>query len=129
MKIQHWIDEDVVTTTGNISIKEAISILHKRHIDSIIILDEDQKCDGIFTERDAIRVIANDIPLATPIANVMTTNLQTITERATYAMAKETMRNHNIRHLPVVDEKGRFIGLINLGKMLDEIHEMHKIKR
>jgi CBS domain-containing protein len=129
LKIQHWVDEDVVTTAGNISIKEAISILHKRHIDSIIILDEDQKCDGIFTERDAIRVIANDIPLTTPIANVMTTNLQTINERATYAMAKETMRNHNIRHLPVVDEKGHFIGLINLGKMLDEIHEMHKIKR
>ena len=109
--------------------KEAIIILHKRHIDSIVILDEDQKCEGIFTERDAIRVVANDIPLTTPLAKVMTTNLQTISEHATYAMAKETMRNHNIRHLPVVDENGRFIGLINLGKMLDEIHEMHKIKR
>ncbi|MFW9835022.1 MAG: CBS domain-containing protein [Candidatus Thorarchaeota archaeon] len=129
MKIQHWIDEDVVTTAGDISIKEAISILHKRHIDSIIILDEDQNCEGIFTERDAIRVVANDIPLTTPIAKVMTTNLQTINEHATYAMAKETMRIHNIRHLPVVDEKGHFIGIINLGKMLDEIHEMHKIKR
>ena len=129
MKIQHWIDEDVVTTSGDISVKEAIIILHQRHIDSLVILDEDQKCEGMFTERDAIRVIANDIPLATPIANVMTTNLQTITEHATYAMAKETMRNYNIRHLPVVDDNGRFIGLINLGKMLDEIHEMHKIKR
>ncbi len=129
MKIQHWIDEDVVTTSGDISVKEAIIILHQRHIDSIVILDKDQKCEGMFTERDAIRVVANDIPLTTPLAKVMTTNLQTINEHATYAMAKETMRNHNIRHLPVVDENGRFIGLINLGKMLDEIHEMHKIKR
>ncbi len=129
MKIQHWIDEDVVTTLGNISVKEAIKILHKRHIGTIIIVDEDNKCKGIFTERDALRIVADDVPLTTPIAKVMTTNLKTIDEHATYAMAKEVMRNHNIRHLPVVDEQGHFVGLISLRKILDEIHEMHKIKR
>ncbi len=50
MKIQHWIDEDVVTSSGNISIRETISILHKRLIGSIIIIDKDMKCKGIFTE-------------------------------------------------------------------------------
>jgi len=129
LKIQHWIDEDVVTTLGNISVKEAIKILHKRHIGTIIIVDEDNKCKGIFTERDALRIVADDVPLTTPIAKVMTTNLKTIDEHATYAMAKEVMRNHNIRHLPVVDEQGHFVGLISLRKILDEIHEMHKIKR
>ncbi|NHJ15214.1 MAG: CBS domain-containing protein, partial [Candidatus Thorarchaeota archaeon] len=107
MKIQNLIDEDVVTTLGDISLKEAISILYKRHIGSIIIIDKDKKCKGIFTERDAIRVIANDIPLNTPLVEVMTTNLKTVDEQATFSMAKEIMRDHNIRHLPVVDEQGR----------------------
>jgi CBS domain-containing protein len=129
MKIQNLIDEDVVTTLGDISLKEAISILYKRHIGSIIIIDKDKKCKGIFTERDAIRVIANDIPLNTPLVEVMTTNLKTVDEHATFSMAKEIMRDHNIRHLPVVDEQGRLIGLLSLRRILDEVHEMHKIKR
>ncbi|MHA3963185.1 MAG: CBS domain-containing protein [Candidatus Thorarchaeota archaeon SMTZ1-45] len=129
MKVRHWIDEDVATSSGDISIKEAISILYKRHIGSIIIIDKDKKCKGIFTERDAIRVIADDIPLNTRLAEVMTTNLKTIDEHATFSMAKEIMRTHNIRHLPVVDEQGRLIGLLSLRKILDEVHEMHKIGR
>ena len=127
MKIQSLIDEDVTTAPGDISVKEAIILLHQRHIDSIIVIDKDEKCKGIFTERDAIRVIANDIPLNAPLAQVMTTNLKIVDEHATFAMAKHVMRTHNIRHLPVVDERGRFIGLLNLGKILDEVHEMHKI--
>jgi CBS domain-containing protein len=128
LKIQHWIDEDIVTSSGDITLKEAISILYKRHIGSIIILNKDGKCEGIFTERDAIRVVANDIPLDTPLVEVMTTNLKTVDEHATFSMVKELMRTHNIRHLPVVDEQGRFIGLLSLRKILDEIHEMHKTK-
>lgn len=128
MKIQHWIDKDVVTTLGDISLKEAISILYKRHVGSIIIVDKDKKCEGIFTERDAIRVVANDIPMNTLLTDVMTTNLKTIDEHATFAMAKEMMRTHNIRHLPVVDGEGRFIGLLSLRRILDEVHEMHKTK-
>lgn len=128
MKIQHWIDKDVVTTSGDISLKEAIGILYKRHVGSIIVVDKDKKCKGIFTERDAIRVVANDIPMDTPLTDVMTTNLKTIDEHATFAMAKEMMRTHNIRHLPVVDKEGRFIGLLSLRRILDEVHEMHKTK-
>ena len=128
MKIQHWIDEDIVTSSGDMTLQEAISILYKRHIGSIIILSKDRKCEGIFTERDAIRVVANEIPLDTPLVEVMTTNLKTVDEHATFSMVKELMRTHNIRHLPVVDEQGRFIGLLSLRKILDEIHEMHKTK-
>lgn len=128
MKIQHWIDTDVVTTSGDITLKEAFSILYKRHVGSIIIVDKDRNCRGIFTERDAIRVVANEIPMNTPLTEVMTTNLKTIDEHATFALAKEMMRTHNIRHLPVIDKKGKFIGLLSLRRILDEVHEMHKTK-
>jgi CBS domain-containing protein len=123
------IDEDVITTLGDISIKEAIKTLYNRHVGSIIIVDKDKKCKGIFTDRDAIRVIANDIPLSKPLSEVMTTNLKTIDEHATYAMVKEVMRTHRIRHLPVVDEQGKLVGLLSLRRIMDEVHDMHKSKR
>ena len=123
------IDDDVITTLGDISIKEAIKTLYNRHVGSIIIVDKDKKCKGIFTDRDAIRVIANDIPLSKPLSEVMTTNLKTIDEHATYAMVKEIMRTHRIRHLPVVDEQGKLVGLLSLRRIMDEVHDMHKSKR
>ena len=129
MKITGMVDEDVITTLGDISIKEAIKTLYNRHVGSIIIIDEDNKCRGIFTDRDAIRVIANDIPLSKPLSEVMTTNLKTIDEHATYAMVKEIMRTHRIRHLPVVDEQGKLVGLLSLRRIMDEVHDMHKSKR
>ena len=129
MKITGMVDEDVITTLGDISIKEAIKTLYNRHVGSIIVVDKDKKCMGIFTDRDAIRVIANDIPLSKPLSEVMTTNLKTIDEHATYAMVKEIMRTHRIRHLPVVDEQGKLVGLLSLRRIMDEVHDMHKSKR
>jgi len=129
LKITGMVDEDVITTLGDISIKEAIKTLYNRHVGSIIVVDKDKKCMGIFTDRDAIRVIANDIPLSKPLSEVMTTNLKTIDEHATYAMVKEIMRTHRIRHLPVVDEQGKLVGLLSLRRIMDEVHDMHKSKR
>ena len=121
--------ENVVTASGDISVKEAISDLYHKHIGSIIVLDINGKCKGIFTERDAIRVVADDVPLSTPLKEVMTTNLITVKEGATFREAKEIMRTHNIRHLPVIDKQERFLGLLSLRTVLDEVHDIHKIKR
>jgi CBS domain-containing protein len=116
--------EDVVTSSGDISIKEAIHTLYTKHIGSIVIIDKDRKCKGIFTERDAIRVVASDIPLNTPLKEVMTTNLKTIEKGATFAEAKNVMRSHNIRHLPVIDKQGHLIGLLSFRTILDEVHDI-----
>ena len=50
--------KDVVTTNGNVPVREAIELLFKRHVGSTVVINEDEHCIGIFTERDAIRVVA-----------------------------------------------------------------------
>ena len=127
MKINGMMIEDVVTASGDISIKEAIHILYVKHIGSIVIIDKERKCKGIFTERDAIRVVASDIPLSTQLKEVMTTNLKTIEKGATFAEAKNVMKSHNIRHLPVTDKQGHLIGLLSLRTILDEVHDIQSV--
>ena len=121
--------EDVVTASGDTSIKEAIQTLYHKHIGSIVVIDKEGKCEGIFTERDAIRVIATEVALSTPLKEVMTTNIRTVEEGATFAQAKNIMRSHSIRHLPVIDEQGHLIGLLSLRSILNEVHDMVPIKR
>ncbi|MFW9887287.1 MAG: CBS domain-containing protein [Candidatus Thorarchaeota archaeon] len=125
MKIKNMMIEDVVTASGDMTIREAIDTLHHKHIGSIIVINEDRKCEGIFTERDAIRVVATDIPLSAPLREVMTTHPKTISEEATFAMAKDVMRSNRIRHLPVTDSDGHLIGLLSFRAVLDEVHNMH----
>jgi CBS domain-containing protein len=125
LKIKNMMIEDVVTASGDITTREAIDTLHHKHIGSIIVINEERHCKGIFTERDAIRVVATDIPLSTPLKEVMTMNPKTISQEATFAMAKDVMRSNRIRHLPVTDSEGHLLGLLSFRAVLDEVHNMH----
>lgn len=128
MKIDSMMVDNMVSASGDISVKEAIQMLHNRHIGSVVVIGKDGSCEGIFTERDAIRVVATDVPLSTPLREVMTTNLKTVKQGVTFTEVKEIMRTHNIRHLPVTDEQGRVIGLLSLRRILDEVHDLHVLK-
>ena len=119
--VKHIMIEDVVTVKPTITVKEAIKILHEKHVGSVIITDEAQRCVGIFTERDAIRIVASDIPLDTPIDQVMTKNVTTIGEEASLDEARRIIVSHGIRHLPVVNGKEELVGLLSVRRFLDEL--------
>ena len=119
--VKHIMIEDVVTAKPNISVKDAVKTLQEKHVGSIVITDDNQKCVGIFTERDAIRIIANEVPLDTTIDQVMTKNVATIGEEASLEEARRLVVSHGIRHLPVVDGKGELTGLLSVRKLLDEL--------
>jgi len=119
--VKHIMIQDVVTAKPNITVKDAVRTLQEKHVGSIVITDNNEKCMGIFTERDAIRIIASDVPLGTPIEQVMTKNVATVGEEASLEEARRLIISHGIRHLPVVDSKGELAGLLSVRKLLDEL--------
>jgi len=121
LMVKHIMIEDVVTAKPNITVRNAVRTLQEKHVGSIVITDDSQKCVGIFTERDAIRIIANEVPLDTIIDQVMTKNVVTIGEEASLEEARRLVVSHGIRHLPVVDSKGELTGLLSVRKLLDEL--------
>ena len=118
--VKHIMIEDIVTAKVNITIRNAFKTLQEKHVGSIILIDDAEKCIGIFTERDAIRTVANEVPLDTTINQVMTKNISTIGEEASLDEAKRLIISHGIRHLPVVNSKGELVGLLSVRKLLDE---------
>jgi len=122
LMVKHIMIEDVVTAKPNITVKDAVRTLREKHVGSIVITDNNEKCIGIFTERDAIRIIASDVPLDTPIEQVMTTNVATIGEEASLEEARRLIISRGIRHLPVVDSKGELVGLFSVRKLIDELY-------
>ena len=126
--VKHIMIEDVVTAKPNIIVKDAFKTLQEKHVGSIVITDNNEKCVGIFTERDAIRIIATDVPLDTPIEQVMTKNVATIGEEASLEEARRLIVSHGIRHLPVVNSKGELAGLLSVRKLLDEFFGLSSSK-
>ncbi len=126
LMVKHIMIEDIVTARPNITVKEAIKILQEKHVGSIIITDDEQKCLGIFTERDAIRTVASDVPLDTSLEQVMTKHVATVGEEASLDEARRLIISHGIRHLPVVNSKEEVVGLLSVRRFLDEFFGLSK---
>jgi len=114
----------VVTAKQNITIKKAIEMMFKRHVGAIVVIDDKRKCTGIFTERDAIRVVAQEIPLDTPLKEVMTRKVVTVSDDTSFEEFRRLLISHRIRHLPVVDSEQKLVGLVVVRHFLDEFFGM-----
>lgn len=121
LKVRDIMVKNAVTAGGDSSLESAIRALHDKHIGSIVITNEEGKCEGIFTARDVLRVVIQRVPLNTPLREVMSKNPLTVREDASYSQAISIVVSHGIRHLPVVDERDRLVGVLSIRSFLDEV--------
>ena len=128
LKVRDIMVKNVVTAKENISVEMTIEMLYKKHVGSIVVTDDEGKCIGIFTERDAIRVIAQKTPLNTPLKKVMTKNIITIREDATFEETRRNITTYGIRHLPVIDQKEKLVGILAIRSFLDELFGISPLK-
>lgn len=128
LMVRHVMIEDALTVDPDTPLKEIVEMLWKKHVGSIIITDSKNKCKGIFTERDLVRIVAQGKSLETPIKKVMTTNVVTIGEEASIEEARGLIITHNVRHLPVVNSKGELKGLFSIRKFLDDFFGLRSSK-
>jgi CBS domain-containing protein len=93
--------------------------MNERGTGSVLIL-QDGKLIGIFTERDLMRrvVAVRRDPGTTSLQDVMTTALVTCTPAASLADCGALMSERRIRHLPVLDADGSVTGVITTGDLL-----------
>jgi CBS domain-containing protein len=123
-KIKDIMCKTVVTTKETMPILEAVKLLNDRHVGSIVVIDDENRCIGIFTERDAIRVVGQRFNLEEPVSKVMSTHVATIGLEASFDDAKTLLLSHKIRHLPVTDQEGKLIGLFSFRAFVDEVFGM-----
>ena len=120
LMVKHMMLTKVITANQSMAVKETIKILHKKHIGCVVVINANKQCIGIFTERDAIRLMAENVQLDQPLDNVMTKNIVTIQEDASINEARRVINTYRIRHLPVVNQKGRLVGLLSVRGLLDQ---------
>ncbi len=78
----------------------------------------DGKLLGIFTERDALRLLADGAALNMPVASVMVKNPVTLRSTDTVAHAIALMSAGGFRRLPIVAGNGQILGVLKVSNIL-----------
>ena len=100
-----------ITLSPEKKVSDALNIMRQYHISGIPIVQKDGKLVGIVTNRDLRFVKKMEIPLK----DVMTKDeLVTVPEGTNLDKAEETLHQHRIEKLLVVDKKGTLKGLITI---------------
>src|SRR5262245_15251929 len=108
----------VFTTSPGATVLDAALLMNEHKIGSLVVID-DGRVVGIFTERDVLRRVVGEErePAKTLVGEVMTAELVCCTPETTIAEARGAMKNRRVRHLPLVDDDHRLLGLISIGDL------------
>ncbi|MBT9312434.1 diguanylate cyclase domain-containing protein [Leptothoe kymatousa] len=125
--LERAIDRHPPITTPGESIKSALIQMQTAASSYILVAQAGNKFASLLTERDLLNIIVNsrhssDISLAAVMpAEVITSHIDQITDLLT---ARLLLRQHKIRHLPLVSDQGCIEGVItydNLSRLLNPI--------
>jgi CBS domain-containing protein len=83
----------------------------------------DGKLSGVFTERDALRLLADGSNLDAPVSEAMVRNPVTLRRTDTVARAIGLMSAGGFRRLPIVDEQGHIHSVLKVSGILHYLVE------
>jgi len=102
-----------ISVTPETPLAQALATMHERKIGSMLVLDAKGAALGILTRHDMLdRVVLARVPLETPIEQVMTSPILTLTAQHTAQDAALLMSRHTIRHVPVTRD-GVVVGMVS----------------
>lgn len=99
---------DPLTLSKDAKVKEALHLMNEYGIGGIPIVDENKMLIGMVTNRD----LRFETDMMRPLSEIMITDLITTHQGTTFAEATHILQQHKIEKLPVVNDKGQFVGLI-----------------
>ena len=123
MQVRHILHDkgrDIIGIADSATLADAAGILASHHIGALMIQDSGGALAGIFSERDLVRAVAEDGPLALnrSIAGYMSRQVTTCIESDTVEELMEMMTKGRFRHVPVLDERHRLVGMISIGDVV-----------
>jgi arabinose-5-phosphate isomerase len=88
----------------------------KRRAGAVLLVDDRGRLTGIFTDSDLARLLERqqDVALDQPICHVMTPAPYSIPVGSKTTQAVQMLAKHNISELPVVDEQGHAVGMVDI---------------
>jgi acetoin utilization protein AcuB len=138
MFVKERMSVNPITTTENTPIPQAGELLRKHNFTRLPVVKDD-KIVGIITRDDLLKISPSEATTLSvwelnyvlsklTVKDVMTKNPVTIGPEATLEEAALIMRERNVGALPVVDDKGKLIGIITESDIFDAFLDLMGLK-
>jgi CBS domain-containing protein len=111
----------IYTVPSSATVFEALQVMCEGNTGAVLVT-ENEKIVGIFTERDYAREgeVKGRIAKETIVADVMTKQLVSIKPETTLDECVELMGKYRVRHLPIV-EKDRVVGIVSIRRLAESL--------
>src|SRR2546421_6629280 len=111
--IREVMTAELITVEPSTSVAAAVTVMGMQGVGAVLVI-ENGRLEGIFTERDLVRALSHDIGAASqPITQWMTPNPVTVGPETSVERALEIMLTGNFRHLPVTEGE-RVVGVVSI---------------
>jgi len=109
-------EQSLLSINPNATVMQAATLMNDHRVGALLVVLQEQ-LEGIFTERDILRRIVAEKrdPEKTAVGQVMTTEVACCRPDTTLEQARLIFRDKRVRHLPVVDEAGKALGVVSIG--------------
>jgi arabinose-5-phosphate isomerase len=118
------VGENLAVVSDALSVREAHRAANEmvegqRRAGAIVLVDEDGRLSGIFTDGDLRRLVISDIAAVDgPIREVMTSRPKYLTVDDLVRDAERLAREHRVDEIPVLDRDGRPVGLVDVQDLI-----------
>ena len=108
----------VATLKPDNTVWDGLKLMAEKNIGAIMVV-EDEKLVGVFTERDYARkiILMDRASKETSLAEIMTQLVHFVSPQASVDECLQLMTNKFIRHLPVL-ENGKLVGVVSIGDLV-----------
>ncbi len=113
---------DVYSVQSTDQVYAALQEMAEHKVGALVVIDGDSLV-GVISERDFAREMLTHEggPRDMVVGDIMTKDVHTVTPEATVADCMSTMTDRRFRHLPVVDDGGRVLGVISIGDVVSAV--------
>ena len=121
MTLLKWCDEGPATVSVEATVDEAIRTMIDKTVGAVAVIDEQGVVAGMFTERDVLAkfALSGRDPKTTPVREMMSSIVEMATEETTPGEALAVMLERHYRHMPIVDEQGKVLGVCSIRNILE----------
>lgn len=118
-----------VTARPDASIEAVVRQMSEGRTGYVLLEDGAGRLVGIFTERDFVdRVVAKGREMTGPVRDVMTPDPKTLGSHDSVQKAVEAMQADGFRHLPVLGDDGRPVGVLSVRDIIHYLVEYFPAK-
>lgn len=109
----------VLTVDEQRSIAESTELMMNKNSSAVVVTQE-QRPKGIFTERDLLKRVINKVPdiTKTPVREVMTAPLISMPRTTHIGDVLAEMYRRDIRNMPIKDDREELLGIVSMPDVL-----------